>query len=71
MAQRHELEIEIAPDGKIQVTVHGAKGKRCMEYVELFQTLGRVTDEQKTSEYYEPDGTVSITDSTKTRIVPE
>ena len=34
MAQRHELEIEIAPDGKIQITVHGAKGKRCMEYVE-------------------------------------
>jgi len=67
VATKHELEIEITADGKIQVHVKGAKGKRCMDYVQVFAAIGKVTDQQTTSEFYEPGSTVSVTDQTQTR----
>ncbi len=69
MAQRHQLEIEISPSGDVQVRVKGAKGKQCLKYVELLASVGTVRDKQMTSEYYEPEPTVRITDETKTRLV--
>ena len=67
MATKHELEIEIGADGKVEVKVKGAKGKSCLEYVQLFNTMGKVTDQQPTGEYYEPEPGVFITDQTNTR----
>ena len=67
MAAKHELEIEISAGGKIDVRVKGAKGKRCLEYVQLFNTVGKVANQQLTGEYYEPDPGVFIVDQTKTR----
>jgi hypothetical protein len=67
MAQRHELEIEIGPDGNVKVHVKGAKGKKCLDYVKLFAALGDVTEQELTSEYYEPETPVGVTDTTKTR----
>lgn len=66
MARRHELEIEIGPDGRVQVHVKGAKGADCLQYVQLFQTMGQVTDQSLTSEYYEPGSVTIVTDALKT-----
>ena len=55
MAQE-ELEIEIAPDGKVTVTTRGIKGPACMDYADLMaQILGREEQRQKTAEYYETE----------------
>lgn len=67
MASKHELEIEINSSGKVEVHVKGAKGKKCLNYVQLFGKVGKVTDQQVTSEYYEPESGVGIVDTTKTR----
>ena len=59
MAQQEELEIEIDPIGQVQVHVKGAKGKRCLDYVEVFRALlGPVTEETLTAEYYEAESSV-------------
>jgi hypothetical protein len=53
MAQE-EIEIEIAPDGKVTVTTRGIKGPACMDYADLMaQILGREEHREKTAEYYE------------------
>jgi hypothetical protein len=53
MAQE-EIEIEIAPDGKVTVTTKGIKGPACMDVADLFvQILGREESREKTPEYYE------------------
>lgn len=67
MAAKHELEIEIGPTGDVQVHVKGAKGKQCLNYVELFSQMGQVKDQQLTGEFYEPEGKVGIIDQMKTR----
>ena len=67
MAARHELEIEISASGEVQVRVKGAKGKQCLNYVELFTQMGQVGDQKLTGEFYEPEPKVEITDQTRTR----
>lgn len=60
MAQQEELEIEIDPIGQVQIHVKGAKGKRCLDYVEVFrELLGPVTEETLTAEFYEADTTIA------------
>jgi hypothetical protein len=55
MAQ-HEVEISISKTGEVRVHIKGAKGKACMEYAKwLTQAIGKVKNEQKTSEFYEPE----------------
>ena len=55
MAQ-HEVEIEITKQGEVKVHIKGAKGKACMEYAQwLTELVGKVKDQQLTSEYYEPE----------------
>jgi hypothetical protein len=55
MAQ-HDVEITISRTGEVKVHVRGAKGKACVEYAKwLTKVIGRVKDEQKTSEFYEPE----------------
>lgn len=67
MAEKHELEIEIDRQGRIEVLVKGAKGKKCLQYVELFNTIGKTDEVRKTGEFYEPESKVSITDRQHTR----
>jgi hypothetical protein len=66
MAAKHELEIEISPSGEVHVHVKGVKGKKCLNYVEIFNTLGKVKEQKVTSEYYEPEPKVGIFDQIKT-----
>lgn len=55
MAQ-HEVEISITKSGDVRVHVKGAKGKACTAYAKwLTELVGKVKDQQLTSEYYEPD----------------
>lgn len=59
--EAHELEIEIRPNGKIQVHVAGAKGPACLEYVKLLESLiGPSKNLQLTDEYYEPPSGVRM-----------
>jgi hypothetical protein len=54
MAQ-HDVEITISRSGEVKVHVKGAKGKACAEYAKwLTRVIGRVKDQQMTSEFYEP-----------------
>jgi hypothetical protein len=53
MADR-ELEITIAPDGKVTVRTKGIKGEACMQYADLLvQIVGREEERQRTAEFYE------------------
>lgn len=67
MASKHELEIKIDANGKVEVLVKGAKGKQCLQYVELFNSIGNVSDQQMTGEFYEPEPRVSIIEQVRTR----
>jgi hypothetical protein len=56
MAKKTELEIEIDDKGDVKVHVKGIKGKGCLEYLEIFQTvLGEVVKKDLTPEYYEEE----------------
>ncbi len=68
MAQ-HEVEITISRTGEVKVHVKGAKGKACLEYSKwLTKVIGKVKDQQLTSEYYEPDtkARIDLTQDLKT-----
>ncbi len=55
MAQ-HDVEITISKTGEVKVHIKGAKGKNCLVYSKwLSQIVGKVKDQQLTSEHYEPD----------------
>ena len=55
MAQ-HEVEITISKTGEVKVHIKGVKGKNCLAYSQwLAEVVGKVKDQQLTSEYYEPE----------------
>ena len=52
-----EVEVKVRPDGRVEIFVKGAKGKRCVDLTHpLESALGGVVAERKyTSEYYDLD----------------
>ena len=55
MAQ-HEVEITISKTGEVKAHIKGAKGKSCLAYSKwLSSIVGKVKNEQLTSEHYEPE----------------
>jgi hypothetical protein len=55
MAQ-HEVEITISKTGEVKVHVKGVKGKACLAYSKwLAELVGKIRNQQLTSEYYEPE----------------
>jgi len=59
MKSGDELEIEIDEFGSVRVVTHNIKGKRCLEYEEMFQEiLGAVQREELTPEYNQIEGTI-------------
>ena len=59
--ESHEILIEIGPDGKVRAEIRGAKGKACLKYAQLLESIiGKETERELTSEYYEPESTTSI-----------
>ncbi len=56
---KEELEIEIAPDGKVTVRTIGIKGPRCLDVAEaIARILGTEEGRELTSEYYEAEQNV-------------
>jgi hypothetical protein len=53
--RKQDIEIVIAPDGKVSFTVKGVKGPDCLSETKFLEDAlgGEVLDRQKTSEYYE------------------
>jgi hypothetical protein len=52
MQHGDELEIEIDATGAVRVITHNVKGKRCLEYQEIFrEILGETQQEELTPEY--------------------
>lgn len=53
--RKQDIEIVIAPDGKVSFTVKGVKGASCLDETQFLEEAlgGEVLDRQKTSEYYE------------------
>lgn len=60
MAEKHEIEISILPDGRIEYTVKGIKGRKCEDIADLLKTLGQVEHEENTGEYYEKGQDVGL-----------
>ncbi len=48
-----ELEVEIDSEGRVRVLTQGIKGKKCLDWVEVFRQLlsGQVEDQYLTPEY--------------------
>lgn len=66
MAEKQELEIAISADGTVEINVHGAKGKKCLELTkDLEESLGIVLQRDTKSSFYEQetDSHTSIKDS--------
>ncbi len=60
MAQ-HDVEITISKTGEVKVHIKGAKGKACMDYAQwLAKVIGKIKDQQRTSEFYEPEAKTRI-----------
>jgi hypothetical protein len=55
MAQ-HEVDITISKTGEVKVHIKGVKGKGCLAYAKwLSELVGKVKNQQLTSEHYEPE----------------
>lgn len=55
MAQ-HEVDITISKTGEVKVHIKGVKGKGCLAYAKWLSGLvGKVKNQQLTSEHYEPE----------------
>jgi len=53
---QHDVEITISKTGDVKVHIKGAKGKACLAYTKwLSELIGKVKNEQMTSERYEPE----------------
>jgi hypothetical protein len=55
MGTKREIEFLIKPDGNVEFTIKGAKGRQCVPIAELFKVLGKTETDQPTAEYYEAD----------------
>ena len=51
-AAPHTIDIEIAPDGQITGTVKGVTGPACSDISKWLNSLGEVTEDQHTPDYY-------------------
>jgi hypothetical protein len=51
--QKQEIEILVHPDGRVEYTIQGVKGSACENISALLEQLGRVEQEERTSEYYD------------------
>ena len=52
-----KLKIKLLPDGSIEMTTVGIKGKKCVDYVKLLEELtdSKTRKQEFTPEYYEKE----------------
>ena len=61
MPQR-EFNLNIGPDGSVELLVKGYQGKGCLEAMKLFERIvGELKSQRETSEFYEPEEQVRYT----------
>lgn len=59
--QSHDIIIKITKEGKVEAEIRGAKGKACLQYAKLLESIvGKTVQQELTAEYYEPDSAVII-----------
>lgn len=60
-----KLKIKLLPNGEIQMTTEGVKGKKCLDYVKLLEVLtdSKVQTQEFTAEYYEAEEQERINNS--------
>jgi len=64
--EKHEIEIEILPDGKVRVETFGMKGPQCVHYAELLaRIVGSIDQKTLKAEFYETPPAVRIRQSQK------
>ena len=52
--EKHEIEIEILPNGRVRVETFGVKGPDCMRYAEMLEKIvGMMQDKKTKAEFYE------------------
>ena len=62
--RKQDIEITIAPDGKVSFTIKGVKGAACLDETRFLEQAlgGEVLEREKTSEFYEQsEGYGSVT----------
>jgi hypothetical protein len=53
---QHDIEITITKTGEVKCHIKGVKGKGCMIYAKMLADIvGKIKNQQLTSEYYEPE----------------
>ena len=57
---KQEVEFVIRPDGSVEFTVKGTKGRKCTDVARLFESLGTVEKAENTREYYERESDAVI-----------
>ncbi|MDI6783324.1 MAG: DUF2997 domain-containing protein [bacterium] len=68
-SNKEELEILIDETEKVTIHVRGVKGKSCVKKAEnVANSVGRIVNQSFTSEYYDPEPKVAITDSARTQV---
>ena len=60
VASKQQVEFRIRPDGQVEFTVKGVKGRRCEDVARLFESLGTVEETRATGEYYERDAEAQV-----------
>jgi hypothetical protein len=61
MAKRHDLNIVITNNGKVEIEVKGVDGPLCVDITkDLEEELGVVINREKTSEYYKETNETGI-----------
>ena len=56
-----EIEISVAPDGRVEYRIKGVKGSACESISALLERLGKVEHVERTGEYYEDESHAGVT----------
>ena len=68
MAQeKKQVEVRLFPDGNMRVEAHNIKGKQCLKYIELFESLlqAQVIDSAFTDDYYQSETVLQTSEETE------
>lgn len=49
-----KITFTVAPDGTVTSVVNGVAGPKCTDLTKFLDALGQVTEDRKTSEFYQP-----------------
>ena len=57
---KEEIEIAILPDGRIEYTIKGVKGRACEQISAVLEQLGQLEADARTGEFYEDGQSVTL-----------